>query len=202
MSSDLKAETKRDYQNMQIECYPKPSNMSYNQPVDREDIVVDLAVRPNTDSCFNVKDSTEGIAEIRQKHKEDASKTFDHEGIVLCSDECVIITGVPGSGKTTFIETLLYKWAVNKLWEEKFDFVFIIHLRKLVRFKSDQEVTSHKILSEYYPTIFEIVRKAKDPNTLLIMDGFDELYCKGDLVNPEKDFTSCLLYTSPSPRDS
>ena len=85
MSSDLKAETKRDYQKVQIEYYPKPSNMSYSQPVDREDILVDLSVLPNTDSYFRVKDSTESIAEIRQKHKEDASKQLDYEDIVLLS---------------------------------------------------------------------------------------------------------------------
>jgi len=191
MSCDLKDRTRRDYQMVNIEYYPKLLSLSINTPINRQDIVVELSVVTNLSSFFRVAETGEDIAKIRKKLKDDASKQLDYENLVSSDDDCVVITGVPGSGKTTLMETLLHQWASNELWKDKFDFIFVIHLRKLVRFKNDHDITSQEILSYFYPNVnFDILRKAKDSKSLLILDGFDELHVKRNLTQPEEKFAS------------
>ena len=191
MSADLKNNTRRIYQKVNIEYSQKPSNMLYNtQRTERQDIVVKLSLREDN-SVYKAAEETDDIAAIRVKREQNASKTLDYEDIVVSSDEYVALTGVPGSGKTTLIETLLHLWSSNQLWTSKFDFVFVIYLNKLARFKNDHEITCEKMFSHFYPKVkLDVLKKVDDSKSLLILDGFDELYGKQDLENPEEEFTS------------
>ncbi len=44
----------------------------------------------------------------------------------------VIITGVAGVGKTTLLNHITYEWSKNKIFDEKFDYIFKIRLKNLL----------------------------------------------------------------------
>lgn len=112
---------------------------------------------------------------------------MSYNEIVAPQEQFNIISGRPGSGKTTLCETLAYQWACDKLWTENpnFQFVFLLKFRKLNDF-NDKEVSAKKILSYFHPNYFDRTLQLHG-NSLLIIDGFDECSAKEELTNQTED---------------
>jgi predicted NACHT family NTPase len=43
----------------------------------------------------------------------------------------ILVLGKPGVGKTSLMHYISYKWAINELWNDEFDFVFRVRLKDL-----------------------------------------------------------------------
>ena len=125
-----------------------------------------------------------------------------------CTLDYIIINGVPGVGKTTLSESLVYMWSCDDLWsieceQPYFQLVLILYFRQLNRFKNDLNVTPEKILSYYYPGIFKERMKEMKASVLLILEGFDEFSQKNEAIYPDNKIevylSSCL--GMPLPRN-
>jgi len=183
MSEQLKADTFNKYEKVNI-AFSQKSNLDSNKGIKRDEIIVDLSLITDTNTTFAMDKFTQSSQDVRtlrvkQKNLADENK-IKYEKIITSLDDYVIISGIPGCGKTTLIETLLYRWAKDELWQNdvRFDFVFVVYLRDLVRFKDDKEITAENILKYYYP---KYNFQQNPQNTLIILEGFDELYGKEEL---------------------
>jgi len=192
---------------MRVEHSPKHYNLSCDSGkfVDRQELVVGLSLIANPSNVFKMASDTDHISKLRQNHRYYASNQFEYRDIVTSELDYVIIVGVPGCGKTTLVETLLYKWAREEIWKDSFDFVFVIYLRKLVRFRETVDVTAEDVLSFFYPSIdFRKIFQSKETKALLVLEGFDELSGKKCLLVGEEEFTSYTraIYDLLDPRNS
>ena len=177
----------RRYQKVTVVLDSSATSLDENPKVARDNILVQVSLI--NDSAFSAKKITQDssyVPKIRQQQTELTSKTTSYNEIVTASDEFVVLTGVPGSGKSFLSETLVYHWSKGEIWQSNpsFDFVFIIYLRELGKFKEDKEITADKIFSHFYPDY-----KYNQPRTLLILEGFDELLGKEELAKHENKFT-------------
>ncbi|XP_044153439.1 NACHT, LRR and PYD domains-containing protein 12-like [Bufo gargarizans] len=91
-----------------------------------------------------------------------------------CIPHAVMVSGVPGVGKTTLMQKFVYDWVTKKHYQ-RFSFVFFFKFRELNRYGEDK-VSLDKLISEHYPylwTQLDII--LQDPKKLLfIFDGLDE----------------------------
>ncbi|XP_066462651.1 NACHT, LRR and PYD domains-containing protein 3-like isoform X1 [Eleutherodactylus coqui] len=100
----------------------------------------------------------------------------------------VMVSGVPGVGKTTLMQKFVYDWVKGDLYQ-RFSFVFFFKFRELNRLK---EVSLETMILHQYPYLGEQLGKIlQDPEKLLfIFDGLDE-------SNHIMDFTSSHLCSNP-----
>ncbi|CAI9622877.1 unnamed protein product, partial [Staurois parvus] len=89
-----------------------------------------------------------------------------------CVPHAVMVSGVPGIGKTTLIQKFVYDWVTGKHYQ-RFAFVFFFRFRDLNRLG---EVSLEEIILQQYPYLEgQIGDILEDPERLLfIFDGLDE----------------------------
>ncbi|XP_056417017.1 NACHT, LRR and PYD domains-containing protein 3-like isoform X2 [Hyla sarda] len=100
----------------------------------------------------------------------------------------VMVSGVPGVGKTTLMQKFVYDWVRGVLYQ-RFSFVFFFKFRELNRL---DEVSLETMILQQYPHLGQQLGNIlQDPEKLLfIFDGLDE-------SNHTMDFTSHHLCSNP-----
>ncbi|XP_069806991.1 NACHT, LRR and PYD domains-containing protein 6-like isoform X2 [Dendropsophus ebraccatus] len=103
----------------------------------------------------------------------------------------VMVSGVPGVGKTTLMQKFVYDWVRGELYQ-RFSFVFFFKFRELNRLG---EVSLETMILQQYPYLEQQIENIlQDPEKLLfIFDGLDE-------SNHTMDFTSYNLCSNPRQR--
>ncbi|KAM3920499.1 NACHT, LRR and PYD domains-containing protein 12-like [Leptodactylus fuscus] len=101
----------------------------------------------------------------------------------------VMVSGVPGVGKTTLMQKFVYDWVKGDLYQ-RFSFVFFFKFRELNRLKD--KVSLETMILHQYPYLEEQLENIlQDPEKrLFIFDGLDE-------SNHTMDFTSRHLCSHP-----
>ncbi|XP_077320126.1 NACHT, LRR and PYD domains-containing protein 12-like [Lithobates pipiens] len=101
-----------------------------------------------------------------------------------CVPHAVMVSGVPGIGKTTMIQKFVYDWVTGKHYQ-RFAFLFFFRFRDLNRLG---EVSLEEMILHQYPHLEgQIGDILQDPEKLLfIFDGLDESI-------HQMDFTSSKL---------
>ncbi|XP_073524254.1 NACHT, LRR and PYD domains-containing protein 12-like isoform X1 [Phyllobates terribilis] len=89
------------------------------------------------------------------------------------SPQIVMVSGVPGVGKTTLMQKFVYDWVTRKLYQ-RFSFVFFFKFRELNRL--EDKVTLETMILNQYPYLQgQLGTILQDPEKLLfIFDGLDE----------------------------
>ncbi|XP_069825463.1 NACHT, LRR and PYD domains-containing protein 3-like isoform X2 [Dendropsophus ebraccatus] len=103
----------------------------------------------------------------------------------------VMVSGVPGVGKTTLMQKFVYDWVRGDLYQ-RFSFVFFFKFRELNRL---DEVSLETMILQQYPYLEpQIENILQDPKKLLfIFDGLDE-------SNHTINLTSRYLCSNPRER--
>ncbi|XP_073423398.1 NACHT, LRR and PYD domains-containing protein 3-like [Dendrobates tinctorius] len=102
--------------------------------------------------------------------------------------QMVMVSGVPGVGKTTLMQRIVYDWVRGDLYQ-RFSFVFFFKFRELNRL--DNVSLENMILHQYPHLAPQLGTILQDPEKLLfIFDGLDESL-------HTMDFTSHHLCTNP-----
>ncbi|XP_072894538.1 NACHT, LRR and PYD domains-containing protein 3-like isoform X1 [Hemitrygon akajei] len=99
------------------------------------------------------------------------------------------VAGVPGIGKTTMVQKIVYDWATGKIYQQ-FQFVFSFKFRDLNSINC--RINLKELILHQYPYFGNILREVwKNPEGLLfIFDGLDEF-------NDEIDFADSRGDTEP-----
>ncbi|XP_071970366.1 NACHT, LRR and PYD domains-containing protein 6-like [Engystomops pustulosus] len=100
----------------------------------------------------------------------------------------VLVSGVPGVGKTTLMQKIVYDWVKGDLYQ-RFSFVFFFKFRELNQW---DKVSLEILILHHYPYLWpQLENILQDPEKLLfIFDGLDE-------SNQTMDFTSRHLCSDP-----
>ncbi|XP_072893255.1 NACHT, LRR and PYD domains-containing protein 3-like [Hemitrygon akajei] len=96
------------------------------------------------------------------------------------------VAGVPGIGKTTMVQKIVYDWAMGKIYQQ-FKFVFSFKFRDLNSI--DYRINLRELILDQYPYFGNILREIwKNPEGLLfIFDGLDEFKHKIDFADSRRD---------------
>ncbi|XP_072107078.1 NACHT, LRR and PYD domains-containing protein 3-like [Mobula birostris] len=92
------------------------------------------------------------------------------------------VAGVPGIGKTTLVQKIVYDWATGKIYQE-FQFVFSFRFRDLNSINC--RINLKELILHQYPYFGNILREVwKNPEGLLfIFDGLDEFKDRIDFAD-------------------
>ncbi|XP_072892054.1 NACHT, LRR and PYD domains-containing protein 3-like [Hemitrygon akajei] len=95
------------------------------------------------------------------------------------SGSSAALAGVPGIGKTTMVQKIVYDWATGKIYQQ-FQFVFSFKFRDLNHITC--RINLKELILDQYPYFGNILREVwKNPEGLLfIFDGLDEFKDKID----------------------
>ena len=111
----------------------------------------------------------------------------------------ITITGEAGSGKTTLTQRITYRWAKNSLWNDRFDWILTIPLRRIKHMpaKNPWEFVQQALHIPHLPKKYVYRLMANNAaKGLLILDGYDEIhatYTDKNKDNPlAKWLDSCL----------
>ncbi|XP_072893714.1 NACHT, LRR and PYD domains-containing protein 3-like [Hemitrygon akajei] len=96
------------------------------------------------------------------------------------------VAGVPGIGKTTMVQKIVYDWATGKIYQQ-FQFVFSFKFRDLNSFNC--RINLRELILDQYPYFRNILREIwKNPEGLLfIFDGLDEFKHTIDFADSRRD---------------
>ncbi|XP_078251709.1 NACHT, LRR and PYD domains-containing protein 3-like [Rhinoraja longicauda] len=96
------------------------------------------------------------------------------------------VAGVPGIGKTTMVQKLIYDWATKKILHQ-FQFVFSFTFRDLNMIKN--RVNLRELILNQYPYFKNILGEVwRNPKGLLfIFDGLDEFKGRIDFADSRRD---------------
>ncbi|XP_059815597.1 uncharacterized protein LOC132387262 [Hypanus sabinus] len=102
------------------------------------------------------------------------------------SGSSAAVAGVPGIGKTTMVQKIVYDWAMGKIYQQ-FQFVFSFKFRDLNSI--DCRINLKELILDQYPYFGNILREVwKNPEGLLfIFDGSDEFKHKIDFADSRRD---------------
>ncbi|XP_059817951.1 NACHT, LRR and PYD domains-containing protein 3-like isoform X2 [Hypanus sabinus] len=102
------------------------------------------------------------------------------------SGSSAAVAGVPGIGKTTMVQKIVYDWATGKIYQQ-FQFVFSFKFRDLNSI--DCRINLKELILDQYPYFGNILREVwKNPEGLLfIFDGLDEFKHKIDFADSRRD---------------
>ncbi|XP_069584876.1 NACHT, LRR and PYD domains-containing protein 3-like isoform X2 [Ranitomeya imitator] len=89
-----------------------------------------------------------------------------------CTPHVVMVSGVPGVGKTTLMQKFVYDWVTKKHYQ-RFSFIFLFKFRDLNRYDT---ISLEDMILDQYPYLQTHLQNIlKDPEKLLfIFDGLDE----------------------------
>ncbi|XP_072891826.1 NACHT, LRR and PYD domains-containing protein 3-like [Hemitrygon akajei] len=102
------------------------------------------------------------------------------------SGSSAAVAGVPGIGKTTMVQKIVYDWATGKIYKQ-FQFVFSFKFRDLNSINC--RISLRELILDQYPYFGNILREVwKNPEGLLfIFDGLDEFKHKIDFADSRRD---------------
>ncbi|XP_072133568.1 NACHT, LRR and PYD domains-containing protein 3-like [Mobula birostris] len=106
------------------------------------------------------------------------------------------VAGVPGIGKTTMVQKIVYDWATGKLYQQ-FQFVFSFKFRDLNSINC--RINLKELILDQYPYFGNILREVwKNPEGLLfIFDGLDEFKDRIDFASSRRDTEPRSTCTDP-----
>ncbi|XP_072894511.1 NACHT, LRR and PYD domains-containing protein 3-like isoform X1 [Hemitrygon akajei] len=102
------------------------------------------------------------------------------------SGSSAALAGVPGIGKTTMVQKIVYDWATGKIYQQ-FQFVFSFKFRDLNSINC--RINLSDLILDQYPYFGNFLREVwKNPKGLLfIFDGLDEFKHKIDFSDSRRD---------------
>ncbi|XP_059816616.1 NACHT, LRR and PYD domains-containing protein 3-like [Hypanus sabinus] len=102
------------------------------------------------------------------------------------SGSSAAVAGVPGIGKTTMVQKIVYDWATGKIYQQ-FHFVFCFKFRDLNYINC--RINLRELILDQYPYFGNLLRKVwKNPEGLLfIFDGLDEFKHRIDFADSRRD---------------
>ncbi|XP_072892880.1 uncharacterized protein, partial [Hemitrygon akajei] len=102
------------------------------------------------------------------------------------SGSSAAVAGVPGIGKTTMVQKIVYDWAAGKIFQQ-FQFVFSFKFRDLNSINC--RINLRELILDQYPYFGNILRDVwKNPKGLLfIFDGLDEFKHRIDFADSRRD---------------
>ncbi|XP_072892475.1 NACHT, LRR and PYD domains-containing protein 3-like [Hemitrygon akajei] len=102
------------------------------------------------------------------------------------SGRSATVAGVPGIGKTTMVQKIVYDWATGKIYQQ-FQFVFSFKFRDLNSINC--RINMRELILDQYPYFGNILREVwKNPEGLLfIFDGLDEFKHTIDFADSRRD---------------
>ncbi|KAK1173873.1 NACHT, LRR and PYD domains-containing protein 3-like isoform X1 [Acipenser oxyrinchus oxyrinchus] len=117
--------------------------------------------------------SYQAKAMVRNKSKVSLEHLFQTKGDFQ-NPKLLILLGVAGVGKTTLVQKLMMDWALGKLYQDNFDFVFCLKCRELNLLTGKQSLVDVLLLNHNYllPSIGQILKHPE--KILIVIDGFDE----------------------------
>ncbi|KAL7992037.1 hypothetical protein Chor_016293 [Crotalus horridus] len=120
------------------------------------------------------------IISKRAKSSTSLEKLFnpDKNGFI---PQVVVLQGAAGIGKTMMAKKIMLDWASQKLYQDKFHYVFYISCREM-NLAETEESSIEDIISKQWPkchAVKNILQNEKE--ILFIIDGFDELKYSFDL---------------------
>ncbi|XP_015679149.1 NACHT, LRR and PYD domains-containing protein 3 [Protobothrops mucrosquamatus] len=121
------------------------------------------------------------IISKRAKSSTSLEKLFnpDKNGFI---PHVVVLQGAAGIGKTMMAKKIMLDWASQKLYQDKFHYVFYISCREMNLLAETEESSIEDIISKQWPkchAVKNILQNEKE--ILFIIDGFDELKYSFDL---------------------
>ncbi|XP_072892648.1 NACHT, LRR and PYD domains-containing protein 3-like isoform X2 [Hemitrygon akajei] len=102
------------------------------------------------------------------------------------SGSSAAVAGVPGIGKTTMVQKIVYDWAMGKIYQQ-FQFVFSFKFRDLNSINC--RINLRELILDQYPYFGNLLREVwKNPEGLLfIFDGLDEFKHRIDFADSRRD---------------
>ncbi|XP_072894562.1 NACHT, LRR and PYD domains-containing protein 3-like [Hemitrygon akajei] len=102
------------------------------------------------------------------------------------SGSSATVAGVPGIGKTTMVQKIVYDWATGKIYQQ-FQFVFSFKFRDLNSMNC--RINLRELILDQYPYFGNILTEVwKNPEgLLLIFDGLDEFKHRIDFADSRRD---------------
>ncbi|XP_072892407.1 NACHT, LRR and PYD domains-containing protein 3-like isoform X2 [Hemitrygon akajei] len=112
------------------------------------------------------------------------------------SGSSAAMAGVPGIGKTTMVQKIVYDWATGKIYQQ-FQFVFSFKFRDLNTINC--RINLKGLILDQYPYFGNILREVwKNPEGLLfIFDGLDEFNDTIDFADSRRDTEPQSTCTDP-----
>ncbi|XP_072893780.1 NACHT, LRR and PYD domains-containing protein 3-like isoform X2 [Hemitrygon akajei] len=112
------------------------------------------------------------------------------------SGSSAAVAGVPGIGKTTMVQKIVYDWATGKIYQQ-FQFVFSFKFRDLNTINCRTNLK--ELILDQYPYFGNILREVwKNPEGLLfIFDGLDEFNDTIDFSDSRRDTEPQSTCTDP-----
>ncbi|XP_067874765.1 NACHT, LRR and PYD domains-containing protein 3-like, partial [Heterodontus francisci] len=112
------------------------------------------------------------------------------------SGSLAVVRGVPGIGKTTLVQKIVYDWATRKIYP-KFQFVFSFKFRELNAINC--RINLRKLILDLYPYFENLLGELwKNPEGLLfIFDGLDEFKDRFDFADNRRNTEAQSMCTDP-----
>ncbi|XP_062895929.1 NACHT, LRR and PYD domains-containing protein 3-like [Mobula hypostoma] len=131
-----------------------------------------------------------------QLFKRSFLKKFKSSNMERKSRISAAVAGVPGIGKTTMVQKIVYDWATGKIYQQ-FQFVFSFKFRDLNSINC--RINLKELILDQYPYFGNILREVwKNPEGLLfIFDGLDEFNDKIDFADSQRDTEPRSTCTDP-----
>ncbi|XP_041036619.1 NACHT, LRR and PYD domains-containing protein 3-like isoform X2 [Carcharodon carcharias] len=112
------------------------------------------------------------------------------------SGSSAAVSGVPGIGKTTMVQRIVYDWATGKIFPD-FQFVFSFKFRDLNNINS--RINLRNLILDQYPYFGNVLGELwKNPEGLLfIFDGLDEFKDSIDFADNQRNTEPQFMCTDP-----